>query len=98
MKKTKQTLAEDMSNKFIHLIYDILKKNSRHHFTYYHDTYIKGKYEVHMHKFKTLGIMPDSELEWLCNQLVKEGITGFQPTSKKTESYSGIIHYHKVRI
>jgi dihydrodipicolinate synthase/N-acetylneuraminate lyase len=50
-----------------------------------------------MHKFKRKGIVSYKKLKELCNHLEQEGINGFQPTSAKTESYSGIVLYHKVK-
>ncbi len=86
-----------MSLKFTHLIYDILNKHTVKRFTYYHDTYIDGDYTVHMHKFKRKGIVSYKRLKELCDHLEQEGIYGFQPTSAKTERYSGIVLYHKVK-
>jgi hypothetical protein len=96
---TKRTLEEDMSLKFVHLIYGILNKHTekRKAFVYYHDTYVDGDCTVHMHKFKRKGIVLYKKLKELCDQLEQEGINGFQPTSAKTERYSGIVLYHKVK-
>lgn len=96
--KRKQTLEEDMSLKFIHLIYGILNMYTVKRFTYYHDSYVEGNYIVHMHKFKRKGIVSQKRLRELCQHLKDHGIDGFQPTSQKTESYSGIVKYHKVKI
>jgi hypothetical protein len=96
--KTKTTLTEDMSLKFIHLIYGIINKHTVNRFTYYHDSYIDKGCMVHMHKFKRKGIVSYKKLKELCNYLEQEGISGFQPTSAKTERYSGIVLYHKVKL
>jgi hypothetical protein len=93
----KRTLEEDMSLRFVHLIYDILNKHTVKRFTYYHDSYVEDDVTVHMHKFKRKGIVSFKRLKELCNHLEQEGIKGFKPTSAKTESYSGIVLYHKVK-
>ena len=96
---TKRTLEEDMSLKFVHLIYGIINEHTekRKAFVYYHDSYVDGDCTVHMHKFKRKGIVSYKKLKELCDHLEQEGINGFQPTSAKTERYSGIVLYHKVK-
>lgn len=97
---SKTTLEEDMSQGLIYKIYDTINEytgfNGRFH--YYHDSYEKDGYTVHLHKFKRKGILSYNKLKDLCNHLEEEGFFGFQPTSPKREKYSGIIRYHKVKL
>lgn len=99
MTKHKQTLQEDMSsgliNKVQYTINQYTGQSSR--FYYYHDSYKKDGCIVHMHKFKRKGILSHNELQELCQHLDQQGFYGFKPTSTKTEQYSGIVRYHKVK-
>lgn len=97
---SKQTLQEDMSQGLIYKIYDAINEYTgfEGRFHYYHDTYEKGGYTVHVHKFKRKGILSYDKLKQLCDHLEQEGFFGFQPTSTKRETYSGIVRYHKVKI
>jgi hypothetical protein len=96
----KATLEQDMTKGLIFKIYDAINDYTGHEgrFHYYHDSYEKDGYTVHLHKFKQRGILSRKKLQDLCNHLEEEGIFGFQPTSPKREKYSGVVRYHKVKI
>lgn len=96
--KKNNTLEQDMSLRFVHHIYGLINEFTIKRYTYYHDSYIEGNCVVHMHKFKRQGVVRQTKLKELCKHLELNGIHGFKPTSKKTESHSGIVLYHKVRL
>lgn len=98
--KKKTTLANDMPSNLIDRIRDSINQYTgfKGRYGYYHDNYMEGKYEVHLHKFKRKGVLSRSKLQDICDHLKEEGFYGFQPTSEDAESYSGIVRYHKVKV
>ena len=97
-KKTKHTLKEDMSPGLIDSIQKAIKESVsiKKKFYYWHDKYRDGKHTVHVHKFKCPAVLSINTLNRVCNHLEDLGFYGFQPTSEKVESWSGIARYHKV--
>lgn len=98
-KKTKYTLDQDMPYSLIDSIQSAIKDcvNVKKKFYYWHDQYPEGRYTMHVHKLKCPAILSYKTLRKICDYLEGLDFYGFQPTSEKTETWSGIARYYKAK-